>query len=164
MHTTWISKTRLEKVTFVMYITIHVVFSQRVQMKINISTLVSVAFLRAAFGPGTDPIWLDNVDCAGEEVSLFECFSRPPGEHDCGHLEDASVGCSCMYTVVKFRSHTELLLATLPLQLVLRVNLSVWMACVYCWTKCVMVSETVWVERMKAILSAQSVKMMETSA
>ena len=130
----------------------------------NIPTLVSVAFPNAAFGPGTDPIWLDDVRCVGNESSIFDCPSSTLGEHNCGHHEDASVGCSCMYTAVKFHSYSELLLASLPLQLVLRVNLDALMAHVYCWTKCVMVSETVWVERMKAILSAQSVKMMETSA
>ena len=125
----------------------------------------SVAFSFAAFGPGTGPIWLDDVQCVGDEDSIFECrHVDPPGEHNCGHSEDASVGCSCMYTAVQFHLYYELLLTTLPLQLVLRVNLGVLMAHVYCWTKCAMVFQTVLEGRMKAILCARPVKMMEMSA
>ena len=123
-----------------------------------------MAFSRAAFGPGTGPIWLDDVQCVGDEDSIFDCLSRPPGEHNCGHFEDASVGCSRMCTAVWCYSYFELLLAILSLQLVLRVNLSVLMAHVYHWTKCVMVSQTVLERRMKTILYVQPVKMMEMSA
>jgi len=76
----------------------------------------SVAFSSAAFGPGTGPIWLDDVFCVGDEDSIFECSSNPPGEHNCGHFEDASVGCSRMYTAVQFHLYYELLLATVPLK------------------------------------------------
>ena len=68
-----------------------------------------------------------------------------------------------MYTAVWLYSYFELLLANLLLQLVLRVNLSVLMAHVYHWTKCVMVSQTVWEGRMRATLYVQTVKMMEIS-
>ncbi|NXX50889.1 DMBT1 protein, partial [Tricholaema leucomelas] len=43
---------------------------------------------------GTGHIWLDEVNCTGEEEKLSECHSRPWGEHNCQHLEDASVECS----------------------------------------------------------------------
>ena len=65
-----------------------------------------MAFLRAAFGPGTGPIWLDNVECVGDEDSIFECLSHPPGEHNCGHFEDASVECSGMCTAVCFSEYS----------------------------------------------------------
>ncbi|NXJ34820.1 DMBT1 protein, partial [Ciconia maguari] len=32
--------------------------------------------------------------CTGEERDLFECQARPWGEHNCHHVEDASVECS----------------------------------------------------------------------
>ncbi|XP_074978643.1 scavenger receptor cysteine-rich domain-containing protein DMBT1 isoform X1 [Caretta caretta] len=46
------------------------------------------------FGQGTDRIWLDEVNCTGTEAALSECKARPWGEHNCNHVEDASVVCS----------------------------------------------------------------------
>ncbi|NXW83099.1 DMBT1 protein, partial [Alopecoenas beccarii] len=43
---------------------------------------------------GTGPIWLDELNCTGDERDLWECPARPRGEHNCQHLEDASVECS----------------------------------------------------------------------
>ena len=50
----------------------------------------------AAFGEGTGPIFLDNVNCAPENHSaLIECFEpeEEVGVHNCGHAEDAGVIC-----------------------------------------------------------------------
>ena len=81
-----------------------------------------MAFSRAFFGPGTGPIWLDDVECIGDEDSIFDCLSRPPGEHNCGHFEDASVGCSGMYTAVQF--YELLLLLSVLVQL--GISLVIW--------------------------------------
>ena len=49
----------------------------------------------AYFGQGSDPIWLDDVDCSGDESSLLECGHRGWGATGlCDHSEDASVICS----------------------------------------------------------------------
>ncbi|XP_062448979.1 deleted in malignant brain tumors 1 protein-like isoform X6 [Rhea pennata] len=48
----------------------------------------------AAFGPGADPIWLDDVKCTGREATLSECRTKAWGEHNCDHGEDAGVVCT----------------------------------------------------------------------
>uniref|UniRef100_A0A3Q3WY76 Soluble scavenger receptor cysteine-rich domain-containing protein SSC5D n=1 Tax=Mola mola TaxID=94237 RepID=A0A3Q3WY76_MOLML len=45
----------------------------------------------AFFGEGKDEIWLDDVQCTGNEPSIFKCTHRPFGENNCGHGEDAGV-------------------------------------------------------------------------
>ncbi|XP_040398532.1 deleted in malignant brain tumors 1 protein-like [Cygnus olor] len=48
----------------------------------------------AYFGQGSDPIWLDDVNCTGTEAALSECMATPWGIHNCGHGEDAGVVCA----------------------------------------------------------------------
>lgn len=48
----------------------------------------------AFFGEGKNEIWLDDVQCTGQEPSILKCAHRPFGSNNCGHGEDAGVICS----------------------------------------------------------------------
>ena len=48
----------------------------------------------AKYGQGSDPIWMDDVSCSGEEASLVHCSHGGWGVDNCEHNEDASVECT----------------------------------------------------------------------
>ena len=39
-------------------------------------------------------IYLDEVNCTGEENQLLECRHNGIGDHDCSHYQDAGVRCT----------------------------------------------------------------------
>ena len=54
-------------------------------------------FLRAHFGQGSGPIWLDNLSCEGSELRLIDCprvgEGVEIGGHNCRHSEDVGIRC-----------------------------------------------------------------------
>ena len=51
------------------------------------------AVRNAAFGQGTGQIWLDDVQCVGNERSISHCSHLRWGAHNCRHYQDAGVVC-----------------------------------------------------------------------
>ncbi|XP_035856878.1 neurotrypsin isoform X3 [Sander lucioperca] len=55
---------------------------------------VAKAWGQAHFGKGSDRVWLDEVRCTGNELTLEQCPKSAWGEHNCLHSEDAGVSCN----------------------------------------------------------------------
>ncbi|XP_052220549.1 deleted in malignant brain tumors 1 protein-like isoform X2 [Dreissena polymorpha] len=62
------------------------------------------------FRPGNGTIWLDDVNCIGNETSLALCGHRDWGTNNCGHTEDAGVVCGGSVTIspVRLRNGTTI--------------------------------------------------------
>ena len=43
---------------------------------------------------GTGTIFLDNVECTGNENALYNCPNQGIGNHNCVHSEDVGVTCT----------------------------------------------------------------------
>ena len=56
--------------------------------------MVEGVYRYAHFGQGSGRIWLADLQCSGEEESLFNCGHRGIGQHYCGHNYDVGVACS----------------------------------------------------------------------
>ena len=51
------------------------------------------ALRTSEFGSRIGQIWLDEVQCGGDESSISECVHRGWGDHDCSHYSTAGVVC-----------------------------------------------------------------------
>ena len=77
----------------------------------------------ASFGQGSGSIWLDNVECIGNESTLASCGHLGVGvTRRCSHFEDAGLSCSidemestefdCSYVHYKFIKYCHHLVAS----------------------------------------------------
>ena len=53
-----------------------------------------IARSSAYFGRGTGRIFMDDLNCKGDETSILDCPYSSWGRHNCGHHQDAGVECS----------------------------------------------------------------------
>eukprot|EP00057_Strongylocentrotus_purpuratus_P029544 XP_011684018.1 PREDICTED: deleted in malignant brain tumors 1 protein-like [Strongylocentrotus purpuratus] len=60
------------------------------------------AYGNASFGQGTGDILLDEVDCIGNESSIFYCYHGGVGLTFCSHQDDAGVRCSTGVTTPSY--------------------------------------------------------------
>ena len=62
-----------------------------------------VATYSSFYGRGRGEVWLDNLNCVGNESTIGECSHRGWGTENCHrHYEDAGVKCASGNVLVKF--------------------------------------------------------------
>ena len=58
----------------------------------------SISLNAAYFGQGVGLIFLDDVECVGNETSIFDCLHLGIGISNCFHSEDVSILCQGKHT------------------------------------------------------------------
>lgn len=67
----------------------------RADYHLSFSFFVGAGFIPLSpNGPGVGQIWLDGLNCVGNEARLFECPANSIGTNDCSHAEDLTAICT----------------------------------------------------------------------
>jgi len=77
---------------------------------------VARAWGQARYGEGSGRVWLDDVRCTGNELSLEQCPKAAWGDHNCVHSEDAGVSCHTLAGVYATPPHPPYADPTLSLR------------------------------------------------
>ena len=67
----------------------------------------SINICSCRFGSTSGPIWLDDVQCDGNEAELSDCLRSDFGEHNCLHTEDAGVICLPLSQSIIYKDHVH---------------------------------------------------------
>ncbi len=60
----------------------------------------AIAVLQGDFGLGSGPVFLENLDCLGNEEDLLNCSGSTVGIKTCEHTRDAGVFCSSLFSLL----------------------------------------------------------------
>ena len=82
----------------------------------------SRAVINGRYGPGTGPVWLANVNCAGSEATIANCSYVGWGNTGCDHTQDAGVVCSDGESIMGVLVKTFLCFHTPTLALLLQAT------------------------------------------
>ena len=85
-----------------MYVEIlHLLFLKKVMLHWSTFCAGAVAFSRSQFGENDGPIFLDNLVCSSEDISLLKCSKLSPvGVFSCDRSETAGARCYGINIVV----------------------------------------------------------------
>ena len=64
----------------------------------------SAEYLTHKYGEAEGEIWVEDLQCTGEETTLLQCEMSDFGAHACDHSEDVSIFCSDTPGAVKVKS------------------------------------------------------------
>ena len=84
--------------------------------------LGAISYSNSVSGPGTGPVWLQNLMCTGSEQQLFNCSVMATPNEYCNHYNDAGVQCTGKNACVIFNPHhtisifLHLIIAATPVQ------------------------------------------------